>query len=357
MPNQLALHDLHRSEGARLRDISGWLQPADYGDMAAEYRAVMTGAGVIDRSVLGKVTVTGRDRTAFLQGMLSNDVKTLKPGQGCPAAFLDAHGKVVSLLVVYVLADSMLLELPTGSTEKFLQAIDKFLISEKAYFEPSDDGYAILAVQGPKAAEVLSRASGASLELAAYGHTEAFIAGASVRVTSRAEAVTPGFHCWTVPEQAAAVWKALRDGGAVPVGADAAEILRVEAGIPVYGPDVDDTLILPETRLDALVSYTKGCYIGQETVARVKYRGHINRGLSGLVLSGDLVPSHGDLVLADDREAGRITSAVRSIALGTPIALGWVRREHFEPGSPVSVKIGEELVSAHVAALPFAPPA
>jgi folate-binding protein YgfZ len=355
--NQLPLHDLHRSEGARLRDISGWLQPADYGDVAAEYRTVMTGAGMADRSMLGKATVTGRDRAAFLQGMLSNDVKALKPGQGCPAAFLDAHGKVVSLLVVYALEDSILLELPTGSTEKFLQAIDKFLISEKAYFEASDEAYVILAVQGPKAAEVLSRVSGAPVELAAYGHTEASIAGVPVRVTSRAEAVPPGFHCWIGPEHAPGVWKALRDGGARPVGADAAEILRIEAGIPVYGPDVDDTLILPETRLDALVSYTKGCYIGQETVARVKYRGHINRGVSGLVLSGDLLPAHGDLVLADDKDVGRITSAAHSIALGKPIALGWVRREHFEPGSSVSVKIGERLVPAHLAALPFVPPA
>jgi len=357
VPNQLLLQDLHRSEGARLRDVSGWLQPADYGDVAAEHSAVMTGSGLIDRSMLGKATVTGRDRAAFLQGMLSNDVKALTPGQGCPAAFLDAHGKVVSLLVVYALEDSILLELPTGSTEKFLQAIDKFLISEKAYFEASDEAYAIVAVQGPEAAEVLSRVSGASLDLVPYAHAEVSIAGVPVRVTCRTEAVTPGFHCWTTPDHALAVWKALRDAGAVPVGADAAEILRVEAGIPVYGPDVDDTLILPEARLDALVSYTKGCYIGQETVARVKYRGHINRGVSGLVVSGDEVPSHGDLILADDKEVGRITSAVRSIALGKPIALGYIRREHFEPGSPVSVKIGDRRVPAHVAALPFVPPA
>lgn len=357
MPNQLWIHDVHQSEGGRVREIAGWLQPADYGDAAAEHRAVMTGAGLVDRSMLGKATVTGRDRAAFLQGMLSNDVKALTPGRGCPAAFLDAHGKVVSLLVVYALEDRMLLELPAGSTEKFLQAIDKFLISEKAYFEGSDEAYAIVAVQGPKAAEVLSRVSGATLELAPYAHAEVSMGGAPVRVVSRTEAVTAGFHCWTAPEHAAAVWKALRDGGAVPVGADAAEILRVEAGIPLYGPDVDDSLILPETRLDALVSYTKGCYIGQETVARVKYRGHINRGLSGLVLSGDQVPAPGDLVVEDGKEVGRITSAVRSIALGRPIALGLIRREHFEPGRPVSVRIGDALVPAHVAALPFVPPA
>ena len=353
MPNPLALNDLHRSENARLRDISGWLQPADYGDVAAEHGAVMTGAGVTDRSMLGKATVTGRDRAAFLQGMLSNDVKALGPGQGCPAAFLDAVGKVVSLLAVYALEDRMLLELPAGSTEKFLQAIDKFLISEKAEFEASDEAYAILAVQGPKAGEVLARVAGAALPRDPYAHTLVSIAGAPVRVISRTEAVTPGFHCWTAPAQAAALWRALRDAGGVPVGADAAEILRVEAGLPAYGADVDDTVILPETRLDALVSYTKGCYIGQETVARVKYRGHINRGLSGLVLTGDEVPSRGDAVLAEDKEVGRITSAVRSIALGRAIALGYVRREHFEPGTPVSVKTGDTLVSAHVAALPF----
>jgi len=355
--NELALNDLHRSEGARLREISGWLVPADYGDVVAEHGAVMTGAGMVDRSMLGKATVTGRDRAAFLQGMLSNDVKALQPGEGCPAAFLDAVGKVVSLLVVYVLPDRLLLELPVGSTEKFLQAIDKFLISEKAEFESSDDAYAILSLQGPKAGEVLARASGAAFHLAPYAHAEVTMGGAAVRVMRRAEAVTPGFHCWVASEGARAVWKALHEAGALPVGAAAADVLRLEAGIPVYGVDVDEGVILPETRLDALVSYTKGCYIGQETVARVKYRGHINRGLSGVVLDGETVPSHGDAILAEDKEVGRVTSAARSITLGKPIAIGYVRREHFEPGSAVSVKSGERLNSARVCDLPFVKPA
>ncbi|HTY77816.1 MAG TPA: aminomethyltransferase family protein [Candidatus Bathyarchaeia archaeon] len=353
----LPLRDLHRSENARFRDLLGFSVPANYGDVVAEHRAAMKGAGLIDRSMLGKATVTGRDRAAFLQGMLSNDVKGLAPGQGCPAAFLDAHGKVVSLLAVFALADRILLELPAGSTEKFLQAIDKFLISEKALFESSDDEYAIIAVQGPQAPQVLAQASGTTLELAPYAHAEVSIAGAAVRVMARRDAVTPGFHCWTAVSHAEALWKALRAAGAAPVGAEAAQVLRVEAGLPLYGVDVDDSVILPETRLDALVSYTKGCYIGQETVARVKYRGHINRGLTGLVLDGDDLPAPGAAVLAEDREVGRITSAVRSIALGRPIALGYVRREHFEPGAAVSVKVDDALVSARVSALPFVPPA
>src|SRR5215468_1163037 len=262
----------------------------------------MTSVGLIDRSALGKATVTGRDRASFLQGMLSNDVKGLKPGQGCPAAFLDAHGKVVSLLAVYVLEDSILLELPAGSTEKFLQTIDKFLISEKAYFEASDEAYAVLALAGPKAPEVLSALSGSPFDLEPYAHRKVSIAGGPVRVINRRDAVTPGFLCWTAPGHAAATWQALRQAGAAPVGADAAEVLRVEAGIPSYGHDVDDSVIFPETRLDELVNYTKGCYIGQETVARVKYRGHINRGLTGLVLEGDRVPTPGDPIMAEDKE-------------------------------------------------------
>jgi folate-binding protein YgfZ len=355
--NELALTELHRSEGASLREMCGWTLPADYGDAAAEHRAVMTGAGVSDRSMLGKATVTGRDRAAFLQGMLSNDVKALGPGQGCPAAFLDAHGKVVSLLAAYALEDRILLELPAGSTEKFLQAIDKFLISEKAYFEAVDEAYAILALQGPGAEKILSGLAGAALDPAPYSHQEISIAGGPVRVARRSEAVTPGFHCWTAAAHAEALWKALRGAGALAVGADALEVLRIEAGIAVYGHDVDETVILPETRLEALVSYTKGCYIGQETVARVKYRGHVNRGLSGLVLEGARVPCQGDTISAEDKDVGRVTSAVRSIALGKPIALGYVRREHFEPGSAVSVKMGESLVPARVAELPFVKPA
>ena len=314
----------------------------------------MKGAGVSDHSRLGKATVTGRDRAAFLQGMLSNDVRALQPGQGCPAAFLDAHGKVVSLLAVYALEDRILLELPAGSTQNFLQAIDKFLISEKAYFEAADEAYAILAIQGPDAEKILSGLSGAAFDPAPYAHAEVAIAGAAVRVLRRSDAVTPGFHCWTAPPNAETLGKALSGAGAVPVSGEALEVLRIEAGIPSFGRDVDETVILPETRLEALVSYTKGCYIGQETVARVKYRGHINRGLSGLVLEGDRVPGPGDVITVEDKEIGRVTSGVRSIALSRPIALGYVRREHFEPGSAVSVRMGESLVPARVAELPFA---
>ena len=250
-------------------------------DLEAEYRAARHGAALFNRSALGKVSVTGRDRLAFLQGMLTNDVKGLQPGQGAPAAFLDAHGKVTVLLVVYATADQVLIELPASLTEKTLQTIDRYLISEKAYFESVDDAFAILSVQGPAARGLLEGLAGAALELAPYAHTEVMIGGAPVRVINRAEGPAPGFHCWMPAEHTAGVRSALESAGATPAGDETLAVLRIEAGQPWYPIDIDDSVILPETRLDALVSYTKGCYIGQETVARVKYRGHVNRALSG----------------------------------------------------------------------------
>src|SRR5262249_9872743 len=154
MANRLPLDEVHRAHGAAMEERRGWLVPARYGDVVREHTAVRTGVGVIDRSYVGKVTVTGRDRQALLQGMLTNDVKNLQPGQSTEAAFLDVHGKVMALLHVVVLDDRLLLELPPGLTEKTLALLDKYLISEKAYFEAADDSFAVLAVEGPGAPAV-----------------------------------------------------------------------------------------------------------------------------------------------------------------------------------------------------------
>jgi glycine cleavage system aminomethyltransferase T len=164
-------------------------------DIAHQYRAAREAVALFDRSALGKVTVTGRDRLSFLQGMLTNDVKNLAPGQGVPAAFLDAHGKVMALLAVYAAADRLLLELPPSLTEKTLQTLDRYLISEKAYFEPVDEAFAIVSLQGPGARPLLERLAGVALDLPPYGHAEVSMGGAPIRVINRAEGPAPGFHC------------------------------------------------------------------------------------------------------------------------------------------------------------------
>lgn len=318
-----------------------------------QYRAAREAVALFDRSSLGKVIVTGRDRQTFLQGMLTNDVKGLAPGQGVPAAFLDAHGKVMALLAVYAAADRVLIELPASLTEKTLQTLDRYLISEKASFEAADETFAIVSLQGPGARAMLERLAGATLDLPPFGHAEVSLDGAAVRVINRAEGPAPGFHCWVPAGHAAAVRSAFESAGAIVAEPETLDVLRIEAGQPWYPQDVDDSVILPETRLESLVSYTKGCYIGQETVARVKYRGHVNRALSGLVVEGERVPDPGARLTAEGKEVGRVTSAVRSIALDRPIALGYVRREHFEPGRALTVVDGAGEQPARVVALPF----
>jgi folate-binding protein YgfZ len=324
-------------------------------EITEEYAAARRGVALFDRSALGKVTVTGRDRLSFLQGMLTNDVKALAPGQGAPAAFLDAHGKVMALLVVYAATDQVLIELPAQMTAKTLETLDHFLISEKAYFEAADEAFAILSLQGPGARATLEGLTGRPIDLAPYAHVEVEIAGGPARVINRAEGPGPGFHCWIPAEHAEGARAAMQAAGAVPAGAATLEVLRLEAGQPWCPQDVDASVIFPETRLESFVSFTKGCYIGQETVARVKYRGHVNRALSGLVVEGDRVPEAGARVVVDGTDVGRVTSAARSIALGRPIALGYVRREHFEPGTAVTVVDAGGEQPARVSALPFVP--
>ena len=356
--NRLPLHALHAEIGAVFASPCGWELPFSYGDPEAEYRAVRTAAGFCDRSVSEVVEVTGRDRVSFLQGMLSNDVKALVPGQGCLAAFLDAHGKVQALLTVLVLEDRLLLTLGSGLAAKTLQTLDKYLISEKAYFKDVSAETMLFMVAGPNTAAVVERLTGEPPLSTPWAHAERKAGDVAIRVVT-GSGETGESEAWLyVPASAGEqVWRATLDAGKPvglrPVGVTALDVLRVEAGVPWYGHDVDETVLLPEIPSEPYVSYTKGCYIGQEIVARIKYRGHVNRALTGLTFDGDRVPRPGAVIEADGKDAGRVTSAVHSFALDRPIALGFVRREHLEPGTAVTVKDNDLTLAARITALPF----
>jgi folate-binding protein YgfZ len=352
---RLPLHDIHLEAGAVIEAPCGAELPISYGSAAAEHAAARSGAGVVDRSLTGVVEVTGRDRASFLHAMLTNDVKSLEPGMGCAAAFLDAHGKIQSILTVLVLADRILLLMPAGSSQSLLERLDQFLFSEKAYLRDASDEFALFMVLGPAAAELIGRVAGAGPPERAWSHIETTLGATPLRLV-RGGGETGETEVWVITprDEGAAVWQALLAAGARPVGLTALDALRVEAGTPWAGHDADDTVLLPEIPLEKLVSYNKGCYIGQEVVVRVRDRGHVNRLLTGLVLDGTDVPAAGAPVLADGGKAiGRITSAVRSFALERPIALAFVRREHSTPGTVVSVGTDRGPLRGRVTALPF----
>jgi folate-binding protein YgfZ len=354
MSERLPLHDRHERLGARFAEAAGLSVPASYGDPAAEHEAVRERAGLIDRSDRGKIELTGRDRATFLHGLVSNDVKGLAPGQGCETALLDVHGKITALLAVHCLPERLLLETDRQLAAPLLAAIDRYLFSERAELEDVTPASGILTVAGPAARKLVEQAVGAAIpDLARWHHVVVPRAGDEVRIVRTEETGEEGYDLWTPTEGLDRLWERFREAGARPVGREAWDVLRVEAGVPRYGVDVDASTLLLEASLPEAYSLNKGCYLGQEVVARVTYRGHVNRKIVGFRFADSRVPPPGAPVLVLGKEVGRITSAVLSPALGVALALGFLRREHWEPGTRVEVRAGDALLAAAVSELPF----
>jgi folate-binding protein YgfZ len=330
--------------------------PLDYGDAAAEYRAVRHSVGVVDRSDRGVLEATGRDRAAFLHALLSNEVKALAPGQGCAASLLDIHGKVQVTLLVWVLDDRIVLVTPPGMANATYEMLDKYLFAEKVALEDVTTTRALRLLTGPDAPALAKRVAGAAPPETPWSSVTGTLDGVEVRLV-RGGGETGEAEVWIMAPAADAgtrIWDVLVAAGAKPIGEAAVETLRIEAGTPRFGRDVDATVLLPEIPFDTLMSQTKGCYPGQEVVVRIRDRGHVNRHLRGLVLEGGEPPAAGAQVWAGDAAIGHDTSATRSPALGRPVALAFVRRQHAAPGTRVEVRSGGRVVGATVSDLPFA---
>lgn len=332
-------------------------QPMPIADLdlaAAEYRAVRAGCGLVDRGDWGVLEVTGRDRASFLHALVSNDVKALAPGQGCAASLLDVHGKVQEVLLVWALDDRIVLVTPPGRAATALEALDHYLFSEKAVLEDTTGSLALLILAGPQAPAVAERLAGVRPPEAPWSHAAGTFSGTAMRVV-RGGGETGEAEAWLVAPAALgpALAEAARATGARPVGPAALESLRIEAGTARFPEDIGPATLLPEVPFAHLVSYSKGCYPGQEVVVRIRDRGHVNRHLRGLVLDGEEVPEAGSEVVAGNAGIGAVTSAAWSLGLERPIALAIVRRQHAEPGTAVGVRIGDRVVPATVSALPL----
>ena len=330
--------------------------PGSYGDPAAEHAAVRGGAGVLDRSDLGLLEVTGRDRAKFLHALLSNDIASLAPGQGIGATLLDVHGKVQVLLRVLVLDERVLVLTPPGQAAATEQALDTYLFSEKAYFRDATGEEAIVMLAGPDAQLIAERVAGARPGEVAWSHTTGTADGAAVRlVRGKGETGEPEVWVMSAAADGSAVWDQLVAAGARPLGRTAFETLRIEAGTPAFPDDMGPTVLLPEVPFADLVAQTKGCYIGQEVIVRIRDRGHVNRLLRGLIVEGDRVPDPGTQVLSGANELiGQITSAAWSYAVKRPVALAFVRRQHAAAGTAVALNVDGATVPATVSDLPFA---
>jgi folate-binding protein YgfZ len=319
-----------------------------------EYRVAREGCVVYAADTRRLIAVTGEDRVTFLHGMLSNDVKKLRPGDGIYAALLTQQGKIVSDVRVYADTDRLLLDVPSLRAEAVPTALEKFIVADDVELNLAADEQPLLGLTGPSSTAALERAMGkARPARTPLAHQVCELAGARVRVIAVDAVDGAGYTICGSPAVAAALMHVLQGAQAEPIGVEALNILRVEAGVPCYGVDMDEEILLMETNLDRAVSFTKGCYLGQEVVERVSARGKVNKKLTGLHLAGAVVPDSGTVLHADTREVGWITSAVRSLGLGHVVALGYVHRDFLEPGSVLTASLGQSDVQATVTNLPF----
>ena len=337
------------ARGASYGDDRGIALPRHFGDPEAEYRALVGGAALVDAGFRTLVRATGPDRLSFLQGMLSNDVAGLGAGEGCPALLLTVQGRVTADLRLVALADEMLLDCDLRARDGLVAALEALLIADDVELILPAEPPALIGVEGPDAARLFAGVSA----LAPFAHTELAIAGAGVRVQRASEVHGDGFVLHVPAPHAAAVWDALVTAGARPCGMAALEGRRVEVGVPRIGLDMGEKTLALEVPVEDALSATKGCYLGQEVVARGTARGHVNRRLVPLLLAGP-APASGAPLVRDGKDVGHLTTVAQAFGAGTMAALGFVRREHWEPGTELAVRGGHAVTVARVASWPLA---
>ena len=313
-----------------------------------EDRALRAGAALFDASAREVVRVTGPDRVSFLQGMLTQDVEGLPAGSVADAALLTAKGAMVADARVVKRSDDLLLLTEPGFGPAVQGALEKYLISEDAELADATAQFGQLSVVGPEAEALAARVLG--LGPPAGAALRPFDAGGGATAWALPQGqLLPGVDLLIPAEALGPVFERLLDAGATPMGFAALEVLRVERGTPRFGMDMDEKTIPLEANLQRALHYQKGCYIGQEVIARATFRGHMNRHLVGLRFAGAL-PSHRTELLVGERRVGWVTSAVESPWLGA-IGLGYAHRDVEEPGTELTLAGGAG--KATVEPLPF----
>lgn len=335
-----------------------------------QYRALREGAGLASRTSRGRLLLTGGDRRAYLQGLLTNDITALEPGRGCYAAYLTPQGRMIADMRVFETGESLLVDLDASLAAPVDDRWNAFVFSEDVQITDISVLTAQVGVYGPQAGDVLSRAFGASDVLSGQSPSSALldsmplfavarwdVFGLPAFVLRSDDAGVMGFDVVIPADKQVDVERLLREAGAIEVGDDVVETARIEAGRPRFLVDMDESTIPLEAGIEGrAISLTKGCYVGQEIIIRVLHRGQgrVARRLVGLTFEpASAVPARGDRLRVGEREIGSITSAVQSPSLERPIALGYIHRDFAEPGTAVEAVHDGKALAARVVSLPF----
>ncbi|MEP7064433.1 MAG: glycine cleavage T C-terminal barrel domain-containing protein [Gemmatimonadota bacterium] len=339
--------------------VAGRSVTLHYGNIAAEYASLDEGAMLVDRSVRGRTRFDGPKAAEMLTGLVTNDVLALTPGHGQYAAALSPKGRIVADVQIFARAEHLLVDVPPRAREGWDALVRKFINPRVTPYVDVGSEMRQLVIAGAAARVILGGAAGLSREaltaLVPFAHLDAEIAGRPAMIAHIPDLGAEGYEIFCPADAFGAMWQRLTAGGATPGGLLAWEIARIERGRPEWGIDIDETTIPQEANLEELhaISYTKGCYTGQEVVARIHFRGHVNRHLRGLRLGHSEPPPERSVLLSlEGKQIGDVRSSALSPRLGA-IALVMVRRE-VEMGSTVAVETESGTTQGQVVSLPFA---
>lgn len=311
------------------------------------YQALRATAGLTARTDRGLLAVTGAERLDWLQGLLTNDVKGLGPGAACYAAYLTPQGRMISDMHVVALEDRVLLDVPDRVAQGLRDRLDGLVFAEDVQVQDVSSATVGLELHGPTAPQVIGRA------LIAPGDP------GEPAVVREDRIGLPGYGVYVARAHQASITDRLVQAGATLVSQETLDVVRVEEGVPAFGADMDEDTIPLEAGIEGrAISFTKGCYVGQEVIVRVTTRGggRVARRLVGLVFGEADGVQAGDRLVApgeEPRDIGRVTSVVWSPALGRVIGLGYLHRDFVEPGTTVAARTGDRQITAEVAKLPF----
>lgn len=360
-PKHSPLHEMYVSAGVSLYSIDGWLMPAYFGAFEQEYAAVRSGAGLIDLSPRGRMRVTGTEAVLFLNGLITNDMKTLAVNHWMPAVFPNVQGRLLAKVRVMRLADELtpkgasptfLIDTEATTHERVAQTISRFTLAGDFHVTDITSSTACISIQGKSAAEFVRQVFSENEPREELELRELDWKGSKLILVRANHTGEDGFDLILNASSANEIWQTFLGLGAIPVGENTLDVLRIEAGVSKFGVDMDESFVVSEANLDDAISFTKGCYIGQEIIARIKYRGHVAKKITGLLL--DNTTKIGAKVFsADDKEVGSLSSITFSPTLQKWIALALIKYQYLSPGTELHVVMDSQPVRAIVTDLPF----
>ncbi len=329
-----ALHSVTAAAGVAFQERHGWDLATVYSTAEEEYQAVTTAAGVHDTSYMGRLKAIGDDGLDLLNRLSTNKVLDLEPGQGAPTILTTDRGRILDLIGVVNVDDYILLITSPGAQQQVIDWLDKYTIMEDLVVEDITGETTMLSVLGPASQVAVESAAGILLnQLPPYHSLTAEMAGHRVRIVNRPFGELPSFDLLMDPDAAAGVWEHLSASGVPPVGEEAFEAVRLSYAVPAYGHELGESYNPLEAGLIGSIDFTKGCYIGQEVIARLDTYQKIQKHLVRLEFSADATVSEGDTLNDDGREVGKVTSVTRIPAGQGLIGLAYVRKASASPGN------------------------